>query len=111
LARTLGGSLPPYRVNPFLLGDPEVLESYIQAAGFRDVSVEAALVTFTFASVEEYVADQRSRNRLVHVIIQNQPQEQQEELWHVVQESIQHHVGLDGRIRLSNVALIASAQR
>jgi enediyne biosynthesis protein CalE5 len=111
LARTLGGSLPPYRANPFLLGDPEVLESYIQAAGFRDICVEAALVTFTFASVEEYVADQQTRNRLVRVIIQSQPLAQQEELWHVVRESVQHHVGLDGRVRLSNVALIASAQR
>jgi ubiquinone/menaquinone biosynthesis C-methylase UbiE len=110
LARALGG-LPPSPMDPFYLGDPEVLQNQLRAAGFGAVSIEQVTATFVLENADEYLANQRACNPLAGALIDRQPQERQSALWTAVKESARPFTGPDGRVRIPNASLVATATR
>lgn len=110
LARALGAP-PPSPMDPFYLGDPAVLRDQLLAASFSTVTVEHVQVTFAFDNVEEYLANQRACNPMVNVLISSQSEERQPALWAAIGESARPFTGPDGRVRVPNATLIATAER
>ena len=110
LTRALGAP-PPSHMDPFHLGDPAVLRNQLLAAGFGTVAVERVQVTFAFGSVDAYLANQRACNPMVNVIISGQPEERHPDLWKAIGASATPFTEPDGRVRVPNATLIATAER
>ncbi len=110
LARALG-TVPQSPMDPFYLGDQAVLRKQLLDAGFETVSIESVQVTFSFPSTDEYLANQRACNPMTSLIINAQPEERRAALWQAVRESATPFTGPDGRVRVPNATLIATAER
>ena len=107
IART---AVPGDLVNPFRLGNPNILEAYLRGAGFNSVNIESALVEFQLDSVDEYLHHQYANNQVVNAIIRAQPEEQQPALWEAVRQSVAPFILPSGEVQVSNVAWIAAAE-
>jgi len=98
---------PPGTPGPLSRPTPEALGGLLEAAGFSDVEVEEADVTFDWKSPEEFTTFVKEIAPPISAMIAPHPQEVQDETWAAITEAVRGAAASDGTVRLSNLVLLA----
>jgi SAM-dependent methyltransferase len=101
---------PPGTPGPLSRPTPEALGGLLEAAGFSNVEVEEAEVTFEWQSPEEFTTFIKEIAPPISAMIAPHPQEVQDETWAAITEAIREASGDGGAVRLSNLVLLAAGQ-
>ena len=89
---------------------PEALGGLLDVAGFSDVDVEEAQVTFEWQSPEEFTTYIREVSSSIKAIIDPHPPDVQEETWAAITDAIGQGAADDGSVRLTNLVLLAAGR-
>ena len=98
-------------IGPFRFAEAGVLEGLLAAAGFNDIEGQSITVTIVFPNLAEFIRYRQQVSTQDLALRQNHPPEKVAETWAEVAEEAAVHAGPDGRVKLENRALIASARR
>jgi enediyne biosynthesis protein CalE5 len=101
---------PPGTPGPLSRPTPAALGGLLEVGGFSDVQVEEADVTFEWQSPEEFTTFIREIAPPLTAMIDPHPQDVQDETWAAITEAIRQEAGDDGKVRLSNLVLLASGR-
>jgi SAM-dependent methyltransferase len=101
---------PPGTPGPLSRPTPEALGALLEAAGFSDVEVEEAEVSFEWQSAEEFTAFMKEIAPPISAMIAPHPREVQDETWAAITEAIREKAGDDGAVRLTNLVLLAAGR-
>jgi enediyne biosynthesis protein CalE5 len=101
---------PPGTPGPLSRPTREALGGLLEAAGFSDVEVEEADVTFEWPSPEEFTNFIREIAPPISAMIDPHPPEVQDETWAAITEAIRQAAADDGKVRFSNLALLAAGR-
>ncbi len=101
---------PPGTPGPLSRPTPQALGGLLEAAGFSDVEVEEAEVTFEWQSPEELTTFIREIAPPITAMIAPHPQEVRDETWAAITEAIREAAGDDGAVRFSNLVLLAAGR-
>jgi SAM-dependent methyltransferase len=101
---------PPGTPGPLSRPTHEALGGLLEAAGFSDVEVEEADVSFEWSSPEEFTTFIREIAPPISAMIDPHPPEVQEETWAAITEAIRQLAADDGKVRLSNLVLLAAGR-
>ena len=101
---------PPGTPGPLSRPTPETVGGLLEAAGFSDVEVEETQVDFEWESPEDFTTFIREIVPPITAMLAPHPQDVQDDTWAAITEAIRDHVGGDGPMRLSNLALLASGR-
>jgi len=101
---------PPGTPGPLSRPTPEALGGLLEAAGFSDVEVEQAEVSFEWQSAEEFTDFMKEIAPPISAMIAPHPREVQEETWAAITEAIREKAGDDGVVRLTNLVLLAAGR-
>ena len=101
---------PPGTPGPLSRPTPQALGGLLEAAGFSDVEVEEAEVTFEWQSPEEFTTFIREIAPPLTAMIAPHPPEVQDETWAAITEAIREAAGDGGAVRLSNLVLLAAGR-
>ena len=99
---------PPGTPGPLSRPTPEALGGLLEAAGFSNVELEEAEVTFEWQSPEEFTTFIKEIAPPISAMIAPRPYEVQEETWAAITEAIRKASGHGGAVRLSNLVLLAA---
>jgi len=100
----------PGTPGPLSRPTPEAIAGLLEGGGFGEVEVEEAEVEFEWESPEEFARFTREIAPPITALMANHPQEIQEETWRAVVEAAGSHADADGKVRLSNLALVAAGR-
>jgi enediyne biosynthesis protein CalE5 len=98
---------PPGTPGPLSRPTPEALGGLLEGAGFSDVDVEEAEVSFEWESPEEFTTFIKEIAPPITAMIAPHPQEVQDETWAAITEAIREVAAEGGAVRLSNLVLLA----
>ena len=98
---------PPGTPGPLSRPTPDAIGGLLSAAGFSDVEVEEADVTFEWASPEEFTRFLKEIAPPLNAIIDPHPPEVREETWAAIAEAIRQQGGGEEAVSLNNLVLIA----
>lgn len=101
---------PPGTPGPLSRPTHEALGGLLSAAGFADVEVEDAEVTFEWESPEVFTTYVREIAPPITAMLKPHPPEVQEETWAAITEAVRPEVASDGKLRLSNLVLLAAGR-
>jgi len=101
---------PPGTPGPLSRPTPEALGGLLEAAGFSNVEVEEAEVTFEWQSPEEFTTFIKEIAPPITAMIAPHPQEVQDETWAAITKAIREATGDGGAVRLSNLVLLAAGR-
>jgi SAM-dependent methyltransferase len=101
---------PPGTPGPLSRPTPEALGGLLEAAGFSDVEVEEADVTFEWQSPEDFTTFIKEIAPPISAIIDPHPQEVQDETWAAITDATRQAAADDGVVRFSNLALLAAGR-
>ena len=101
---------PPGTPGPLSRPTPDALGGLLSAAGFSDVEVEEADVSFEWQSPEEFTAFIKEIAPPINAIIDPHPPEVRDETWAAITDAIRQQTDDDGAVRLSNLALLAAGR-
>jgi SAM-dependent methyltransferase len=103
---------PPPAGTPGPLSRPthDALGGLLSAAGFADVEVEGADVTFEWESPEDFTTYVREIAPPVTAMMKPYSPEVQDETWAAITEAVRQEAASDGRVRLSNLVLLAAGR-
>ena len=97
----------PGTPGPLSRPTPEALGGLLETAGFSDVEVETAEVTFEWESPEQFTTFIKEIAPPIGAIIAPHPADVQEETWAAITEAAGQAAADDGALRLSNLVLVA----
>jgi SAM-dependent methyltransferase len=101
---------PPGTPGPLSRPTPQALGGLLEAAGFSDVEVEEAEVTFEWQSPEEFTIFIREIAPPITAMMASHPQEVQDETWVAITEAIREAAGDGEAVKLSNLVLLAAGR-
>ena len=101
---------PPGTPGPLSRPTPQALGGLLEAAGFSNVEVEEAEVTFEWQSPEEFTTFIREIAPPITAMMASHPQEVQDETWAAITEAIREATGDGEAVTLSNLVLLAAGQ-
>jgi enediyne biosynthesis protein CalE5 len=101
---------PPGTPGPLSRPTPDALGGLLSAAGFSDVEVEEADVSFEWQSPEEFTTFIKEIAPPINAIIDPHPLEVRDETWAAITDAIRQQTDDDGAVRLSNLALLAAGR-
>lgn len=108
--RQITGIVPPANApDPLKLADPSILDRALRGAGFRDVSIERLIVTFEFASADEF-ADFRSAIGGTRAAFATRTAETRRQIRDAMIASARAHARPDGIVRLDNETICFAAR-
>jgi len=97
---------PPEIPNPFSLADTNKLENSLAKAGFREMHVETVIVTFEFASGEDYCRYCQAASASARIALSKETEERKEDIWRQVAEEATRNYGTaDGLIKMDNESI------
>jgi hypothetical protein len=99
---------PPGTPGPLSRPTPQALGGLLEAAGFSDVEVEEAEVTFEWQSPEEFTIFVREIAPPITAMMASHTQGVQDETWAAITEAIRETAGDGGAVTLSNLVLLAA---
>jgi enediyne biosynthesis protein CalE5 len=99
---------PPGTPGPLSRPTPEAIASVLEGGGFSNVEVDELEVVLEWDSAEEFARFTREIAPPISALLANHPPEVQEETWKAVADAAQPHADADGRLRLTNLALVAA---
>lgn len=100
----------PGTPGPLSRPTPEALGGLLEGAGFSDVAVEEAEVTFEWQSLEDFTVFTRETIPPIIAMIAPHPQEVQDETWAAITEAIREASTEAGTVRLLNQVLLAAGR-
>ena len=100
----------PGTPGPLSRPTPQALGGLLEAAGFSDVEVEQAEVTFEWQSPEEFTTFIREIAPPITAMIASHPREVQNATWTAITEAIREAAGDGGAVTLSNLVLLAAGR-
>ena len=101
---------PPGTPGPLSRPTPEALGGLLEAAGFSDVEVEEAEVTFEWQSPEEFTTFVKEIAPPISSMITPHPQDVQDATWAAITEAVQEQAADDGTLTLPNLVLLAAGR-
>jgi enediyne biosynthesis protein CalE5 len=101
---------PPGTPGPLSRPTPEALGGLLEAGGFSDVEVEEADVFFEWQSPEEFTTFIREIAPPISAMIDPHPPKVQDETWAAITEAIGQTAADDGKVRFSNLVLLAAGR-
>jgi SAM-dependent methyltransferase len=101
---------PPGTPGPLSRPTEEAIGGLLEGGGFSDVKVEELEITFELDSAEQYTEYTKAIVAPLVAMIAPHPEEVQRETWGAITEAVRQTAGDDGRIKLSNLVLIAAGQ-
>jgi enediyne biosynthesis protein CalE5 len=101
---------PPGTPGPLSRPTPEALGGLLSDGGFSNVEVEEGDVTIEWESPEDFTTFIKEIAPPITSMIDPHPQELQDETWAAITEAIREEAGDGGRVRFSNLALLAAAR-
>jgi ubiquinone/menaquinone biosynthesis C-methylase UbiE len=99
---------PPGTPGPLSRPTPEAISSVLEGGGFSDIEVDEVEVVFEWDSPEEFARFTREIAPPISALLANHPPEVREETWAAIAEAARAMADADGRLRLSNQALVAA---
>jgi ubiquinone/menaquinone biosynthesis C-methylase UbiE len=104
---------PPVGIpNPFSLADTNKLKNSLAKAGFSDINSETVVVTFEFASGEDYCRYCQAVSASARNALSNQTDRRKEEVWRKVSEEATRNYGAaNGPIRMDNESICVVGTR
>jgi SAM-dependent methyltransferase len=100
---------PPGMPGPLSRPTPEAIGGLLDAGGFSDVEVEELELEFEWDSVDGFVRSTRELAAPISALLEQHPPEVRDETWEAVAEAARPYAAADGKLRLTNLALIAAA--
>jgi SAM-dependent methyltransferase len=101
---------PPGTPGPLSRPTPEAIGGLLEGGGFSDVQVEEATVAFEWESPQEFTSFVKEIAPALRELIGPHPPDVQEATWAAITEAIGEHASGDGRVRLSNLVLLAAGR-
>ena len=98
-------------IGPSRFAEAGILEGLLSAAGFEDIRGESITVTAEFPDIADFIRYRQQISTQDWALRQNHPPEKVAETWKAVAEEAAAFAGPDGRVKLENLALIASGRR
>ena len=98
---------PPGTPGPLSRPTHEAIGGLLEGGGFTDVQVEELNVDFEWDSPEEFERYTRDIVAPITALVEQHPPEMQAETWAKIAEAGSQHADADGRIRMSNLVLLA----
>jgi SAM-dependent methyltransferase len=98
---------PPGTPGPLSRPTPETLGGLLKAAGFSDVEVEEADVSFVWESPEEFTTFIREIAPPITAMLAPHPKDVQDETWAAITEATRQAAADDGSVSFSNLVLLA----
>jgi SAM-dependent methyltransferase len=98
---------PPGTPGPLSRPTPEAIGGLLEGGGFQDVQVEELDIEFEWDSPEMFTKYTKEIVAPITAMVSKHPPEVQEETWRAVTDVAGGHVGDDGKVRLSNLVLLA----
>ena len=99
---------PPGTPGPLSRPTAEAIGGLLEGGGFSDVQVEEVELDFEWDSPEEFARFTREIAPPISALLANHPPEVRDETWAAVVEAARPHADADGRLRLTNQALVAA---
>ena len=100
---------PPDALEPTRLADTSILKSALEAAGFAEITIAPMMVTFEFASADQFVEFRSELGRAQAMMAKLTP-EQRGRVKTALAQAVGKFVGGDGRVRLPNETICFSAR-
>jgi ubiquinone/menaquinone biosynthesis C-methylase UbiE len=101
---------PPGMPGPLSRPTREAIGGLLEAGGFSDVEVEELTLDFDWDSVDEFVRFVKDIAPPITALLEPHPPEVREEAWAAVADASRPHAGPDGKLRLSNLVLVAAGR-
>jgi enediyne biosynthesis protein CalE5 len=100
---------PPLPGTPGPLSRPthEAIGALLEGGGFSDIDVEELDVDFEWDSPEEFARYTREIAAPIAALVAQHPPEVQAETWDAIAEACAGYTGPDGKVRMSNLTLLA----
>jgi hypothetical protein len=99
---------PPGTPGPLSRPTAEAISAVLEGGGFSDIEVDEVEVVLEWDSPEEFARFTREIAPPISALLANHPPEVRDETWAAVVEAARPHAGADGRLRLTNQALVAA---
>lgn len=101
---------PPGTPGPLSRPTPEALGGLLEASGFADIQVEEVDVNQEWASPEDFTTFVREIAPPITAMMAPYPEEVQKATWVAITDAVRETAGGGGRVRQTNVALLAAGQ-
>jgi hypothetical protein len=101
---------PPGTPGPLSRPTPDAISALLTGGGFSDVEVEEGEVVFEWGSPEEFTTFMKEIAPPLTAMMASQPPEVQEETWAAIADAIGELASEDGRVRTTNLVLLASGR-
>ncbi len=101
----------PGALEPLRLSDPTVVKRALEQAGFHDITIERMPVTFEFDSAEDFTQMREDVAPGFRALLDRQPSQLRRQITAAVTEAASRFVQSDGRLRVTNEAILFAAQR
>ena len=101
---------PPGTPGPLSRPTPEAISSVLEGGGFSDIEVDQIELVLEYDSPEEFARFTREIAPPISALLANETPEVREETWAAVVEAATPHADLDGKLRLTNLVLLAAGQ-
>jgi SAM-dependent methyltransferase len=99
---------PPGTPGPLSRPTPKAIGGLLEGGGFSAVHVEEATVSFEWASAEEFTAFIKEIAPPISSLIESHPPDVRDATWAAITDAIRAQASEDGRVRLSNLVLLAA---
>jgi SAM-dependent methyltransferase len=101
---------PPGTPGPLSRPTPEAISAILDGGGFSGIDVQELEVVLEWDSPEEFVRFVREIAPPISALLADRPQEVRDETWQAVAEATRERAGADGKVRLTNQALLAAGR-
>jgi SAM-dependent methyltransferase len=98
---------PPETPGPLSRPTPDAIGGLLEGGGFTDVEVEELNVDFEWDSPDEFARYTHDIVAPITGLVEQHPPEVQAETWAKIAEAASGHADADGRVRMSNLVLLA----
>jgi SAM-dependent methyltransferase len=101
---------PPGTPGPLSRPTREAIAGLLEGGGFSDVEVDELEVSFEWDSAEDFARFVREIAPPISKLIDPHPPEVQQETWQAITDAAGELVSDDGKLRLSNLVLVAAGR-
>lgn len=101
---------PPGTPGPLSRPTPEAIAALLEGGGFSDVEIDELEVVLEWASADEFTRFTSEIAPPIRALLEQQPPEVREQTWAAVAEAVRPHAAEDGKLRLTNLALVAAGR-
>jgi SAM-dependent methyltransferase len=101
---------PPGTPGPLSRPTLEALAGVLEGGGFTDVKVDELEVETQWDTVDDFIRFTREIAPPINALLANQRPEVRDETWAAVTEAARPHADASGKLRLTNLALVAAGR-